>query len=211
MYNRNDLFDASVIRNRQKFLNTHGIQPSQTTRLSFVYNTETSPYCRYMILEPKHKGLGMADDATLGVDAIVTTQPNHALLLPVADCIGAVRYDPEHKVLMLSHLGRHSLEQEGAIKSVDFLVKNFQTNPTKLRVWLTPAAGKENYPIWALNNSGMKETTFKQLKKAGVSENHITDDPKDTTVDHNYYSYSEFLKGNRPEDGDHAIVAMMTE
>jgi len=211
MYNRNDLFDASVIRNRQKFLNTHGIQPNQTTRLSFAYNTETSPYCRYTILKAKHKGLGMADDATLDVDAIVTTQPNHALFLPVADCIGAVLYDPEHEVLMLSHLGRHSLEQEGAIKSVDFLVKNLQANPTKLRVWLTPAAGKENYPIWALNNSGMKETAFKQLKKAGVAENNIIDNPADTTVDHTYYSYSEFLKGHRPEDGDHAIVAMMTE
>ena len=211
MYNRADLFDSSVLQNRKSFLTKFDIQPTQTTRLSFVYGTETSPYCRYAILDSKHKGLGMNDDASLGVDAVVTSHKGHALLLPVADCVGTVLYDPDHQVLMLSHLGRHSLEQYGGIKSVDFLVKNFDSDPSQLRVWLTPAAGKGNYSIWALDNKGMKEASLEQLLEAGIMQTNIIDNSADTTTDKSYYSYSEFLKGNRAEDGDHAIVAMMTD
>lgn len=36
-----------------------------------------------------------------------------------------------------------------------------------------------------------------------------TDDAAETTSDQHYYSYSEYLKGHRKNDGDHAIVAIM--
>lgn len=209
MYNRYDMLDAAVIKNRRTFLKQQGIELSQTTRVAFSYDTER--FTRYHILSVEEKGAGMLDHSSPDADALLTTEKNHALFLPVADCIGAVIYDPSKQVLMMSHLGRHSLEQQGAKASVLFLVEQFHSDPSELEVWMTPAAGMENYPIWALDNKGMKEVALEQFQAAGIQSENITDNPIDTTTDKTYYSYSEFLKGNRPEDGDHAIVAMMTD
>lgn len=209
MYNRHDHTDARVITNREHFLKKLGITMNDTTRLKVDFNTDN--FCRYIELSEQDKGKGMRDNELAEADAIITTKSGHALMLPVADCVGTVLYDETHHVLMVSHLGRHSLEQNGGKKSVEYLKKNYGSEPNAIKVWLTPAAGKDVYPIWALDNKGMKEAVFEQLLAAGIKRGHITDSAIDTDKDPRYFSYSEFLKGNRPEDGDHAIVAMMKD
>lgn len=214
MYNRDDLADPSVTAHREKLLAAHNITLDQTTRLHVGIAKRANVdhddnWCRYMIVDQSHKGDGMRGEGVIVADAIVTTQPNHALLLPVADCIGLAIYDPEHHALMLSHLGRHSIEQEGAKKSVEFLIEHFQTNPAKLRLWATAAAGKDKYPLWNVDNKSLKEALFDQLESVGVSKEQVTDDPNETTSDDRYFSFSEFRLGNRSVDGDHCIVAMM--
>jgi copper oxidase (laccase) domain-containing protein len=207
MYNRRDMNDPHVIHNREVFLNEHEIKVNQTTHLHPTY--DRIDYCEYKEVDESDKGRGMYDESAFIADAAITTEKNHALLLPIADCIGTVFYDPVRQVLMVSHLGRHSLEQQGGTKSVEFLIETYGSNSTDILVWLTPAAGKKAYPLWKLDNKGMKEAIFEQLGTAGILPKNITDNPADTTKDLNYYSYSEFRKGNREEDGDHAIVAMI--
>lgn len=208
MYNRHDLADSTIISNRKTFLTRQGIDSADSIRLAVDY--QTTDFCRYRIVDQKNAGDGMFGGSAQPCDGLITTTPGLALFLPIADCVGAVLYDPNHHVLMLIHLGRHSLEQQGAQNAVDFLETHFKSQPTSLRVWLSPAAGKESYPIWALDNKGLKEATFEQLHRAGIGPSQITDDPADTTTDERYFSYSEFIKGTRTEDGDHAIVAMLT-
>ena len=209
MYNRHDPADDSVIENRKQFLATHSIDIDDTTRVKVDYSG--SDFTRYHLAQGSDKAKGMYDNELPAADALVTTESGHALMLPVADCVGAVFFDESHHVIMVSHLGRHSLEQMGGQKSIEYLVKHFKTDPGTLKVWLTPAPGKDVYPIWALDNKGMKEATFEQLLEAGVQQENIIDSPIDTDKDPNYFSYSEFLKGNRPIDGDHAIIAIMTD
>lgn len=210
MYNRKDLADPSVIANRRTFLEAHGTTLEHTTRVAFTYQGEEAPHTRYLTLSEEVYGTGMTGEGK-PADALITTELNRPLFLPVADCIAAVLYDPVHDVLMVSHLGRHSLEQDGAIASVTYLTTHFGSRPADIRVWFSAAAGKDNYPIWKLDNQGMKEAAFRQFAVAAILSDHITDTPADTTTDHSYYSYSEFLKGNRPEDGDHCVVAWMTK
>lgn len=214
IYNRHNATDPEIIQNREKFLSSLDISIDQTTRVNVnmlpratVENEQN--YCRYIEVKESDKGKGMKDDDVVVADALVTNQKNHALMLPVADCVGTTFYDPINSVLMVSHLGRHSLEQNGLVKSVQLLTEQYGCHPSDLQVWLTPAPGKDVYPIWALDNKGMKEVTFEQLSEAGVLEEHIIDNPADSTKDKNYFSYSEFLKGNRDIDGDHMMVAMM--
>jgi copper oxidase (laccase) domain-containing protein len=214
MLDRHDPTNSEVIKNREEYLARLNIKMDEATRLHtnmLVRATveHDQDYCRYREVSEDDKGRGMRGD-DLVADALVTTHPGHALILPLADCVGAVFFDPEHHVLMLSHLGRHSLEQEGGKKSVEYLRSQYQSDPAKLKVWLTPAPSKESYPIWALDNKGMKEVTFEQLHAAGILPENIIDNQAETDKDPTYFSYSEFLKGNRPEDGDHMIVAMMT-
>lgn len=207
MYNRNDRWDQTVFENRMKFLEENGILATQTTLV--LPDLQRDDHCRYAVIAESDKGRGIQDDDINDADAIVTTAKNHALFLPVADCIGTVFYDPIREVLMLSHLGRHSVVENGAQKSVEYLVEHFHSDPATIQVWTTPAAGKDEYPVHVLDGKGLKEIFFEQLEAAGIQPENITDHPASTTSDPHYFSWSEFRKGNRQFDGDHAIVAMM--
>lgn len=198
---------ADVQLNRTHFLQKHGIKPQATTLVNLVY--EGTDYCRYKTVGVAHKGDGIAFESTLVADALVATHPDHALLLPLADCIGAVLHDPIQHVLMLSHLGRHNLEQFGGTKSVMYLMKHHSVNPKNLQVWLSPAAGKENYPLHAFDGRSMHEVASEQLEAAGILPQHIDISPIDTTKDLEYFSHSQFLKGNRSTDGRFCVVATM--
>jgi copper oxidase (laccase) domain-containing protein len=198
---------ASVLPNRQKFLEKNKLSIDDTTLVRLTYDGDD--YTRYKIVSNKDKGDGMSREATIVADALVTTTPGHALFLPLADCIGAVIYDPVKNVLMLSHLGRHNLEQFGGTKSIEFLVENFQCSPKDITVWLSPAAGKDNYPLFAFDNRSMHDVATEQLLAASIAKERITNSSVDTTKDKNYFSHSEYLKGHRDTDGRFAVVTVM--
>lgn len=195
--------------NIELFLGAQNISISNTTRVSVTYGGNN--FCRYREVGLLDKGSGMVGSVVGPADALVTKQPNHALFLTLADCVGMVVFDPTKQVLMLSHIGRHSLEQNGAYKSIKFLVDNYGCSPSELKVHLTPAPGQENYPLYAFDNRDFKEVVLEQLQAADIISENIVNDPADTTKDMRYYSHSEFLKGNRDVDGRYAVMAMMSE
>jgi len=209
MYIPGDTSNEAVIHNRHVWLKSQGIDFASTTRLSITY--DGSNFCRYRTLTDHDKGEGMTGDGLQPADALVITQLGHAAFLPVADCVATVFYDEAQSLFMLSHLGRHSLEQQGGVKSVEYLVEHFDVNPATLKVWLAPSPSKEVYPIYALDNKGMKEAVYEQLLQAGVNREYITDNAADTATDPEYYSHTAFLKGGKTEDGRFAMVAMMVE
>lgn len=198
-----------VAHNREVFLAAHDIAIADTTLVRLVY--EGGDYCRYATVGDYDKGDGIVRPSSKISDAMVVTQPGHALFLPLADCVGAVLYDPTKGILMLSHLGRHNLEQFGATKSVEYLVNEHGVNPKNLTVWLSPAASKDYYPVYAFDNRSLHDVTTEQLLAAGVTHDKIETSSIDSAADPNYYSHSQFLKGNRPDDGRFAVVAMMTK
>lgn len=193
-----DMFTVSAIKNRNKFLEACHLPVDRSA--VFYATFEGTDYCRYREAEP-----GM----TMPADALVTRERDVPLLLPLADCTGAVLYDSRQHILMLSHLGRHSTEQRGATRSVAYLRENFGTNPVDLLVWLSPSPNGDAYPLWAFDNRSFKEVLGEQFRIAGVPEDSIELSEVDTITDPHYYSHSEFLKGNRSTDGRYAIVAMI--
>lgn len=198
---------SAVLNNRQVFLEKQGITLKNATRVTITYDGDN--FCRYREVGRDNFGDGMFDGATQPADALVTTIPNHALFLPLADCIGAAIFDSRQNILMLSHIGRHSLEQFGAIASVKYLTQNYGSDPADLLIWLTGAPGKQHYPLFAFDNRSMKDVIFEQFRNAGVLDANIHDDPVDTTTDPRYFSHSEFLAGRQNDDGRYAVVAMM--
>lgn len=111
---------------------------------------------------------------------------------------------------MVSHLGRHNLEQFGGTRSIEFLQNFHNVNPSDLIVWLIPAAGKTNYPLFKFKNRSLHEVATEQLTKAGVLTKNIEASPIDSSLDKNYYSHSQFLKGKQEDDGRFCIVAVIT-
>ena len=201
--------DTEVLKNRHAFLHEAGIDMDHTTLVAITYDTDN--FAKYRIIDPDEKSSGMySTDSIVHADALVTDKPEHALFLPLADCVGVILYDTEHRVLMVSHIGRHSVEIDGARRSVKYLMDNFSTDPKSLNVWLSPGVGKATYPLHRFGNRSLQEVIIEQLRASGVPLEHIEVSDIDTAVSKSYYSHSEYLKGN-DDEGRFAIVASMTE
>lgn len=196
-----------IEENRKHFLDVANVTPQQTVLVALSY--ETDDFVKYKTVGESQKGDGMVRDAPYATDALATNERGVALFLPIADCVGAVFYDPTKNVLMVSHLGRHSTEQFGGRKSVEYLVKEFGVNPANLLTWLSPSPSRASYPMFAFENRGIQEVICEQLLSAGVAQEHIEKSDIDTSRSFDYFSHSEFKKGNRKTDGRFAIVAML--
>lgn len=200
----NNLLEVDT--NRQKFLDKHGASLERAVLVQLDYDSEE--FCRYSVVDAGKAGEGMVREGRIA-DGLATREKGLMLFLPLADCVGAVLYDPTHEALMLTHLGRHNLEQNGGQKSVEFMTKQFGTDPSNIEVTLSPSAGAEHYPLHTFDNKSLQEVTCEQLISGGVLPGHITRSAVDTTKDAGYFSHSEYLKGNRESDGRFAIVAAL--
>jgi copper oxidase (laccase) domain-containing protein len=200
--------DDQAVKNRYNFLQAAGIDPAHATLVGITYATDD--FTKYRTVTADQKGNGILQPTAVEpVDALVVDQPGHALFLPLADCIGAIIYDPDHHVLMVSHLGRHSVEMDGAAKSIQHLVQFYSTNPAQLKVWLSPGVGKTSYPLHAFDGRGLREVIVDQLLAAGVLHSNIEHADVDTAASDNYYSHSQFLQGSPKSQGRFAIVACL--
>ena len=196
---------GQVQRNRESFIKKAG---GDLPRSALIYVTfdGVTDYCRYREVAPTD----LTFDPEQPADALVTRTKNVGLFLPIADCCGAVIYDPRTKTLMLSHLGRHSTEQFGGKRSVEHLQNKCGVQPKDVLVWLSPAVGAENYPIHARGNHALKDLVKKDLIAAGVKAANIEVSPIETDKDPNYFSHSQSLKGEQTGiDGRFAVFAMM--
>jgi copper oxidase (laccase) domain-containing protein len=203
--------ESEVRQNRINFLRQLDIDPTQATLVQVSYE-DTTDFTRYRIVDDENLGEGiLAPISGLHADALVVTRPDQALFLPLADCIGAVIYDPEAQVMMVSHLGRHSVEADGALKSIRYLEQEFGTVATDVKIWLSPAVGGDSYPLHAFNGRSLQEVVCEQFERAGVGLEQIEASDIDTSEDDNYFSHSEYLAGNQMTDGRFAIVAMMRD
>jgi len=194
-------------QNRYKFLSSHGIAPERTVLVRLHYDGDD--YCRYLAVGRDEAGQGITKPSSFVSDALFTQERGLALFLPIADCIGAVVYDPQSHVLGLAHIGRHNLVQSGASKTIDYMHDTFGVSPADLLVWMSPAAGRESYPLHDFDNRSMHDVARTQLLSAGILARNIVTDERDTTANSMFFSHSEFLKGNRETDGRQAVVAMM--
>lgn len=201
--------DTIVKQNRQVFLHKAGIDITQTSLVRVTYDVDN--FARYRIARETDKSKGMAlFEETEPADALVTDQPGHALFLLLADCVGAIIYDPVHRVLMVSHLGRHATEIEGAKKSIEYLKKQFNADAPRLKVWLSPGVGSASYPLKKFHGQSLRAVITDQLVAAGVVPANIEHAAIDTATSEDYYSHSEYLKGNQPGPARFALVALMT-
>lgn len=200
-----DAPSAQSIENYTRFLNMAGVAPEQTVRQGITYTGDD--YCRYYLADETN--MGLQSQQPIFADGIVVKRSEQAIFLPLADCTGAVFYDSTKKILMVSHLGRHSTEQHGAKASVIFMGTEFGCLPRDIIVWLSPSPNGIDYPLWQRDNQSFSDANYADLIAAGIRPENIEVSSVDTITNSDYYSHSEFLKGKQPTDGRYAIVATM--
>lgn len=207
MLDRHNKSNPSVIANRKRFLSKHGININQTSRVNIEYDSKD--FCRYRKSGALQIGDGMFDAGKVIADALIVTEPNHALFLPIADCAGVIIYDKTTGTLMLSHLGRHSIDQNGGYKSIRHLVENYGCQPKNIKIWLSPIPNAETYPLFSFNNRSISDVLLEQITTAGVPSSNIVSSSIDNAKHPDYFSHSEFLKGKQENDDRFAVVAMI--
>lgn len=184
------------------FLTAHATLADRTVLLRLSYDTDD--FCRYHEVTEDEIGAGFVKSQDIVADALMTQQPEVALFLPIADCIGAVLYHPLTHTLMLSHLGRHNLEQQGGAKSVEYL-EHRGVDPSELLVYLSPAVSGEYYPLYVFDNRSLHDVATEQLIAAGVSSANLIVDARDTVTDPDFFSHSAALRGEK-QPGRHALL-----
>ena len=121
-------------------------------------------------------------------DGLVTKCHGVGMLLPLADCLGAVVFDERQKIFGVLHAGRHNIEQYGPRKYIEFLKENYECKPEDIKIYCSPYA--VNYQIDILQGMTMSEAAMKQFLEAGVLPENVIDDRINTVTDENYPSNS---------------------
>jgi copper oxidase (laccase) domain-containing protein len=189
--------DSESLKNRRTFLERAGIATDNVALIKTDYDTDD--FTNYYLISDIN---GRESDSVIKIlesDGLATTQPGMGILLPIADCVGVVLFDSEHGALMMTHSGRHNLVQNGAKEAVEFLQSKFDSRPRDLKVWLSPAAGAQNYPMekYGYGDKSLQQIAVDQLLEAGVSQSSIMVDTADTTTDNQYYSHHMGDKNQR--------------
>ena len=119
--------EGAIIKNQEELSELVGLDGNKVARLRTIYDGRNS-FTDYYEISSDNLSEYVVSNSEKQIpvsDGLVTREKDLGILLPLADCLGAVVYDPEHEVLGLLHAGRHNIEQEGPKKFIEYFVNHF--------------------------------------------------------------------------------------
>ncbi len=192
-----------IIDNRQRFCISQGIEYRNVVYQRIVY----SDHRTYDMIAEVDDGSTTKHTPEVAADALYTRSRNVALLLPVADCVATVVYDPTTEALALLHLGRHSTLTPLLARVLDKMTHE-GADPENIIVWMSPNAHASHYtmkyfdhaekPDWREFCERQSDGYHLDLQgynqaiclKHGLRPGHIHTSPINTVTDPNYFSHS---------------------
>ncbi len=211
------IHDPTVVRTRQAFCEKNGVNYDDVVYQRIMYS-DTATY--NLIAEVDDRSTTKHTQEVVA-DALFTREKGVGMLLPVADCVATVVYDPVHDLLAVAHMGRHSTLTDLLTR----LVAHFEANgagAADLIVWMSPHATIKHYALehfdqihdedWQgfveIRDDGvhidMSGHNRQVLVRADVRVENITISPIDTVESQDYFSHS---RGGI--HGRFAVLAMM--
>lgn len=156
--------DGSVVSNRTRFCESVGADYGDTVFQRIIY----TPQATYELLAEVDERSTTKHTSEVVADALFTETPGVGLLLPVADCIATIVYDPVLRKLALLHLGRHSTLTGLVAKTVShFEVRGSRAGD--LIVWMSPSAARPTYRLDHFDRKDDPEwKPFRDVKEDGV-------------------------------------------
>jgi copper oxidase (laccase) domain-containing protein len=196
--------NPSIVTNRTRFCDANGISYSDVVYQRIIYD-EYQTYDRIADVDERHTCKHVDEVAA---DALMTSTPNVGLLLPVADCVATVLYDPHTQQLALVHLGRHSTIADLMTKALEHM-RQQGSEMHDIIIWMAPAVQQASYrmeyfdvydsPKWRNHCKRHDGGFYLDLPgynrvraiEAGVLSEHIHISSVDTATDQSYFSYSQ--------------------
>lgn len=173
---------VKIIENQAKLGASIDLDRENIARIHTTYDTRTD-YTRYFEItrENLKDFIITKEESTIPIsDGLYTKIQGAGLLLPIADCLGIVVYDPETEILGLIHSGRQNLEQQGAAKFIQNLADKEGVNPAGIKVYFSPCA--KNYKIEKINQT-IPEAARAQLLKTGINPENIEESEINVVTD----------------------------
>jgi copper oxidase (laccase) domain-containing protein len=179
--------ETEIIKNQKRL--SAEINAKKIARLKVVYNRDS--YTNYLEINEENVeefSIEKSENDIPTYDGLVTREPDIAFLLPLADCLGAVIYDPEKKIFGLLHAGRQNIEQEGPKSFIEFIKKQYGSNPKNIKIYYSPYA--LDYRINKLENKTISNAATEQLLASGILKENIIDSKTNTLNDERFPSHS---------------------
>ncbi len=211
------------LNNRHILLTKHTFSSAESIVLSVRYSNDKDYKTIRRVFQ---SDLGSMVDC----DGFYTTDTAVPLLLPVADCIATVVYDPTVHLLGVIHLGRHA-SLAGAIESFAAEVQHsLGSKPINWQVWMSPNLQQSSNMLDYFNPDKPEEwqdfihtDTNKiavdipmhnkhRFELLGVLPQNIEISSIDTYTDERYYSHRAAVEQSQPErDGRMVVIAEITD
>jgi copper oxidase (laccase) domain-containing protein len=212
-----------VQQKRAKFLKRADLELENCTAMRVEFNEKIVEVSE----KDKEKGMQIIDDAIV-CDSLITQQIEHGLFLVIADCLPVIIFDPKQKALGLAHCGWKNTDLRLSFKMMRRMIEEYGSDPADCYAIIGPGAQKESFTYdknflekttdeWApfishnpetdlyhIDNAGLN---VKQLRDAGLQEEHIYDCGIDTVIDPMYYSHYKFYHDGNTEEKRFAVVA----
>ena len=215
--------ESRVAQARSTYLHNQGLKSSEAVFIKLEHGTNIHK------VDLGHRG-NLTDparqDEIIG-DGLITNQPGLTLFLVVADCIGAVIFDPISKSVGLIHAGRKGVEQNILQKAVLSLGTEYGAKPSDLILITSPSISDKSYvfdspegidvKFWGQDVSKGQDGKYHmdikgrfeaQAIKAGIKKPNITISPTDTFTDNSYFSHRRSMATGEPE-GRFAVFAQI--
>lgn len=141
MLNRHEGMHADVaVANRKALCQKNGMLYENVVYQRISYNdTQT-----YDVLKEVTSAHTTSSVQEVAADALFTSERDVGMLLPVADCIATIIYDPSRHCVAMLHLGRHSSLTSLIAKTIElFIAKG--SDPHDLIVWMSPNIQQSHY------------------------------------------------------------------
>ena len=206
-----------IVTNRTKFSDAVGVSYGDAVYQRIIYGDDQT----YDVI----KYVGAADTtkhvSEVAADALITAEPGVGIMLPVADCVATVIYDPANKRLAVLHLGRHSTLANLMAKTLAEL-KRTGSEMIDLIIWMAPSVQKTHYgldyftakddPSWKEFDREKDDKIYLDMQgynaqaalTACVPAENIFISPVNTATDQNYFSHS-----HGDTTGRFAVLAIM--
>ncbi len=135
--------EASIIENRQKVSSLLGLDDD----LHFIVANQTHSDHINVMTKKETKGWKGLEDAVEDCDALITNRRGVVLTILTADCVPVLLYDKEKKVVAAIHAGWKGTEAKIVAKTVQKMIKTFDTDPKDIIAGIAPAIGRCCYEV----------------------------------------------------------------
>ncbi|MFP4486291.1 MAG: peptidoglycan editing factor PgeF [Campylobacterales bacterium] len=155
----------------------------------------------------KDKKWSLEEDTVGSADGLITNQKELFLAITLADCVGVLIYDPANQAIGAIHSGWRGTKKKIVNKSIRVMNDMYRSEPSRLKVFITPSIRSCCYEVGAEVASEFSEYSFAlenvdgkyrldlatiiviDLLKAGVLEKNIELSPLCTCCQKDLYSY----------------------
>ena len=125
--------NSIVESNRSSFFKTIGLDDN-----SVAFQKQTHSDIIKIVDSPGNNGES---------DALITNKKHLGLAITIADCTPIFIYDNKNKVIAGVHSGWRGTEKRILAKTLQTLVKKFNSNPQHIFVYLGPSISQMNYEV----------------------------------------------------------------